>query len=266
MSYETLVIERDGRVATLTMNRPDSMNAFDSRMRAELPQAWEELAEDESVWVIVLTGAGDRAFSAGMDLREKLDPGSLKKEGRTQITSIDCAVGKPVVAAVNGVCAGGGLAFVADSDIVICSDNAYFTDARTGAGQVSIHGTLRLARKIPLEAVLRMVMLGRAEKVGAERARAIGLVSEITTADVLLTRAKEIAAAIAENSPGAVFTTRHAIWESLNYGLNGALEMGWQAVTDFAHSSGDAAEGARAFVEKRKPKWEYAPPPGRGKG
>ncbi len=265
MSYETLVIEREGRVATLTMNRPDSMNAFDSRMRRELPRAWEELAEDDSVWAIVLTGTGPSAFSAGMDLRETPDPEAAKKEGRTRITPIDCAVGKPVVAAVNGVCAGGGLAFVADADIVICSDTAYFTDARTGAGQVSIHGTLRLARKIPLEAVLRMVMLGRAEKVTAERARAIGLVSEVTTADGLLPRAREIAAAIAENSPGAVFTTRHAIWESLNYGLTDALEMGWQTVTDFAHSSEDAAEGARAFVEKRLPKWKYSPPPGREK-
>jgi enoyl-CoA hydratase len=272
MPYETLLLERAGHVATLTLNRPDRMNAFDSVMRAELPRAWKELADDEDVWAIVVTGAGDRAFCAGMDLREPppspaerqaaaAEAGADKSESRTQITAIDCQVGKPVITAINGVCAGGGLAFVADSDLVIAADNASFTDARTGAGQVSIHGTLRLARKIPLEAVLRMVMLGRAERLSAERAYEIGMVSEVVPAADLMKRAHEIADAIVANSPGAVFYSRYAIWESLNLGLNRALEMGWDVVMAFAQGSPDAAEGARAFIEKRKPEWTYMPPP-----
>ncbi len=267
MSYETLTITHDGNVATLTLDRPDRMNSFDSTMRGELSRAWNALADDDSVWAIIVTGAGDKAFCTGMDLREP--PESARREvageedGRVHITAMDCNVGKPVITAVNGVCAGGGLAFVSDSDITLASSNAYFTDARTGAGQVSIHGTLRLARKIPIEALLRLVMLGRSERVTAERAYEIGLVTEVCAPDELMSRAMEIAQAIASNSPGAVFHSRDAIWNSLNMGLDSALEMGWDVVTEFAHTSTDAAEGARAFVEKRKPEWRYAPPPSR---
>jgi enoyl-CoA hydratase/carnithine racemase len=267
MQYQTLDIEREDHIATLTLDRPERMNSFDSTMRAELPRAWKELAEDAAVWAIVVTGAGEKAFCTGMDLREPPELARRRvdgeEDGRVRITAIDCEVGKPVITAVNGVCAGGGLAFVADSDITLAAEGAYFTDARTGAGQVSIHGTLRLARKIPLEALFRLVMLGRAERVDAQRAYEIGLVSEVTAAGELLARAKEIARAVAANSPGAVFHSRYAIWNSLNMGLDDALEMGWSVVTDFARNCDDAAEGARAFVEKRKPNWSYTPPPRR---
>ena len=177
---------------------------------------------------------------------------------------MDCGVGKPIVTAVNGVCAGGGLAFVADSDIVIASEDASFTDARTRAGQVSIAGTLRLARKIPLEQVFRLVMLGKSERLDAARAFEVGLVSEVVPAAELRTRALALGEAIAENSPNAVFHSRRAIWDSLNHGLDDALEMGWGVVHSFPKQYDDAKEGARAFVEKRKPDWTYHPPPRQG--
>jgi enoyl-CoA hydratase len=262
MTYDTLLIERNERVATLTLNRPQRMNAFDARMREELPHAWDELGADPEVWVVILTGAGERAFCAGMDLQEP--PPQTQRKGalpRTRITALDCGFGKPVIAAVNGVCAGGGLAFVADSDVVICSENATFTDGRTTAGQVSIHGTLRLARKIPLETVFRLVLLGRAERLGAQRALTIGLCSEVVAPGELLPRARALACAIAANSPAAVFTTRHAIWDSLDHGLDAALERGWRQVTEFAQRHADAQEGARAFMEKRAPRWTYSAPP-----
>jgi enoyl-CoA hydratase/carnithine racemase len=257
MGYQTLLVERAGHVATLTLNRPDRMNAFDQAMRDELPTAWAELDADPEVWVVILTGAGTRAFCAGMDLREP-PPQTTHQPGarpRTRITALDCAVRKPVIAAVNGVCAGGGLAFVADSDIVIASAEAYFTDGRTTAGQVSIHGTLRLARKIPLEAVFRLVLLGRGERMSAERALAIGMVSEVVAPGELLPRARALADAITEASPAAVAATRAAIWRSLDLGLDAALAHGWEVVTGFARDHSDAQEGARAFVEKRKPRW-----------
>jgi enoyl-CoA hydratase/carnithine racemase len=267
MAYTTLTIEKTGNVATLTLNRPERMNSFDSTMRGELSRAWTQLADDEDVWAIVVTGAGEKAFCTGMDLREPPEQARRKvvgeEDGRVRITAMDCNVGKPVITAVNGVCAGGGLAFVADGDVTLASSTAYFTDARTGAGQVSIHGTLRLARKIPIEALFRLVMLGRAERVAAARAYEIGLVTEVCEPGDLMARAMEIAQAIASNSPGAVFHSRYAIWQSLNMGLDSALEMGWDVVTEFAHQSEDAAEGARAFVEKRAPEWKYAAPPGR---
>lgn len=274
MTYQTLRIERDEtapQVAVLTLDRPDRMNAFDSVMRAELPRAWEELRADASVWCVVVTGAGDRAFCTGMDLREPPpaaggapSTAAAKPGGAVRLTSLDCDVGKPVIAAVNGMCAGGGLVFVADADIVIASESAVFTDARTSAGQVSIAGTLRLARKIPLEAVFRLVMLGKAERWSAARAYQLGLVSEVVAPGELLARAKAIAATICESSPNAVFWSRHAIWESLDTGLGEALEMGWDVVHGFPRAYPDAKEGARAFVEKRKPAWEYKDPPRKG--
>jgi E-phenylitaconyl-CoA hydratase len=260
--FETLRVGRDGNVATLTLNRPERMNAFDSVMRAELPRAWKELAEDPETWAIIVTAEGDRAFCAGMDLREPAP--TAGPDGvlpRVHLTALDCGVNKPVILAVNGVCAGGGLCFVSDADIVIAADTAYFTDARVSAGQVSIHGTLRLARKIPLEALFRLVMLGKAGRIDAQRALAIGLVGEVVPAASLLARAKEIAKAVAQNSPAALFQTKAAIWDSLDYGLGTALEHGWDVVTRFAREHPDAREGARAFVEKRAPRWVYSPPP-----
>src|SRR5262249_6669336 len=169
-------------------------------------------------------------------------------------------VNKPVIAAVNGVCAGGGLCFVADSDIVLCSENAYFTDGRTSAGQVSIHGTLRLARKIPIEMVFRMVMLGKSEKVSAARALEIGMCSEVVPGDMLMSRARALAEVIVENSPNACALTKTTIWNSLDKGLDRALDDGWNTVTTFARDYTDAQEGARAFVEKRRPNWVYRVP------
>jgi enoyl-CoA hydratase/carnithine racemase len=242
------------------------MNAFDSAMRAELPLAWQEISDDPAIRVVVLTGAGDRAFCAGMDLREAATPAAPRSAGagapRVRLTSMDCDVGKPVICAVNGVCAGGGLAFVADSDICICSDNASFTDARTRAGQISIQGTLRLARRIPIEALLRMVLLASAERLSSARAYDIGLVSQVVPQERLRETAIELAEAVARNSPSAVHYTRQAIWESLNHGLDRALEMGWKVITGYSLSHPDVQEGARAFVEKREPNWAPPPKPG----
>ncbi|UCE85345.1 MAG: enoyl-CoA hydratase/isomerase family protein [Deltaproteobacteria bacterium] len=266
MSYDTLILERTGHVAVLTLNRPERMNAFDSAMRAELPLAWQEISDDPEIRVVVLTGAGERAFCAGMDLREVAAREAPRDASgaapRVQITSMDCNVGKPVICAVNGVCAGGGLAFVADSDICICSENASFTDARTRAGQISIHGTLRLARRIPIEALLRLVLLASAERLTAARAYDIGLVSQVVAPDRLRDTAIELALAVARNSPSAVHYTRQAIWESLNHGLDRALELGWDAITGYSRSHPDVQEGARAFVEKREPHWAPPPKPG----
>src|SRR5262249_25434536 len=160
--------------------------------------------------------------------------------------------------AVNGVCAGGGLCFVSDADIVVCADTAYFTDARTSAGQVSIHGTLRLARKIPLDALFRLVMLGKAERLTPERALPIGPLGQIVPPADLAARAKALANAVAQNSPSALFHTKYAIWDSLDHGLGTALERGWDVVTRFAREHPDAKEGARAFMEKRAPAWTYS--------
>lgn len=265
MAYATLLLERQGKVATLTLNRPERMNAFDRAMREDLPSAWREIAEDPDIWAVILTGAGDRAFCAGMDLKEPLP--EVKPGGtlpRVRITSLDCGVMKPVIAAVNGACAGGGLAFIADSDITIASETATFTDARTSAGQVSIHGTLRLARRIPLEALFRLVMLGKAERMTAARAFAAGLIGEVTPPGALMERARAIAGAIVENSPNAIHHTKQAILNSMNVGIDRAIEEGWEIITRYVRDHDDPVEGGRAFVEKRKPAWRLVSRPPSG--
>lgn len=254
MGFTTLRITRAGHVAELMLDRPERMNAIDALMLEELPQAWGALDADPDIRVVILTGAGERAFCAGMDLR---DPPPPPPPGtpRARISPLDCAFAKPVIAAVNGVCAGGGLAFVPDSDIAIASENAYFVDSRTSVGQLSVYGTLSMARRMPLEAVFRMAFLGRAERLTAHRAFELGLVSEVLPAKDLLDRARAIAATIAENSPAALLETKRAIWRSLDTGLSNALADAWETVTRFARESPDALEGARAFIEKRRPNW-----------
>jgi (E)-benzylidenesuccinyl-CoA hydratase len=254
MGFETLEIQREGQVAILTLSRPERMNALDARMLAELPRAWAMLEADADVWVVILTGKGDRAFCAGMDLK---DPPPAPPPGgeRARISPLDCAFMKPVICAVNGVVAGGGLALVPDSDIVIASESAYFVDTRTSVGQLSVYGTLSMLRKMPLEAVFRMAFLGRAERLDAKRAQALGLVSEVVPAAELLPRARALAETIAENSPSAVFATKRALMAGLDRGLKDALEEAWKTVRSFAREHPDTLEGARAFTEKRKPNW-----------
>ena len=249
--YKTVVLAREGHVATVTLNRPDEGNTINAAMAEELGALWAELARDEQVWAIVLAGSGAN-FCLGADSND----GSALR-----FTSMDFNVGKPVIAAIAGLCGGAALAFVADSDIVIASSSATFCDGRTTQGQVSTQGTLRLARKMPLEAVMRMALLGEAEKLQAARAFQLGMVSELVDGDVVA-RAQELAASLAVNSPSAMFHSRHAVWESLNMGLEDAMEYGFAFVTKFAHKFDDAKEGARAFMEKRAPAWKYAPPPG----
>ncbi len=185
MSYTTLLVERDGPVGWLVFNRPDAGNSMDAQMLDELEAAWSELDRDPGVRVIVNTGAG-RAFQTGLDVVQLArEPEALRKQsGRTRraelrMTAWHNRVWKPVIAAVNGVCAGGGLHFVADADIVIASTEAQFLDPHVSVGQVTAFEAIALARKIPFEAVMRMALVGRHERLSAERALALGMVSQV---------------------------------------------------------------------------------------
>lgn len=261
MSYETLRYERRDGVAVVTLDRPRRGNAINGAMSRELPRAWEDIKKDPEVRVVVVTGAGERAFCTGFDMGdvaggtasvgEAEDRGTLEA---LKFTALQNRCWKPVITAVNGMATGGGLHFVADSDIVICSDAATFFDNHVRVGLVAGLEPVGLARRIPLEAVLRMALLGGAERLGAARALELGLVSEVVARDRLLPRALELAAMIAEHSPTALARTKRAIWESLNFGLDEALERTWSIIR--AHGAhADLREGPRAFAEKRRPRW-----------
>ena len=266
MSDASVLVERQGPVGWLVFNRPEAGNAMDAAMLDQLETAWQELDRDPDVRVIVNTGSG-RAFQTGLDVIQLArEPEALRKQsGRTRrgelrMTAWHNRVWKPVIAAVNGVCAGGGLHFVADADIVIASSDAQFLDPHVSLGQVTAYEAIGLARKIPFEAVMRMALVGRHERLSAERALALGMVSQVVDPpERLRAEAQALAEKIARNSPAAMAATKRALWGALEAGLTEASKAGAQElVSMWGHP--DQEEGPRAFAEKREPQWQPPSP------
>ncbi len=258
MTYETLKYEVSDGIATITLNRPDSRNAVNSTMSRELPQVWAEFEGDDSAIVAILTAMGNRALCTGADLGDLPETdgeGNSSSLKSIRWTSVQNDVWKPVICAVNGMTVGGGLHFVADSDIVIAAESATFFDTHVKVGLIAGLEPVCLARKIPMEAVMRMMLVGGAERMSAERAQALGLVGEVVPAENLLSRAREVADMIKQHSPAALKKTKQAIWQGADVGLSAALENAWSLI--MAHNDHpDFAEGGKAFMEGRTPNWQ----------
>jgi len=261
MPYETLRVERRGPVGWLIFARPDAGNSMNARMLDELEQAWGELDADPSVRVIVNTGEG-RTFQTGVDVIQMSgDPEAMREQSRRtrraelRLTAWHNQVWKPVIAAVNGVCAGGGLHFVADADIVIAASSATFLDPHVSVGQATAYEAIGLMRKMPVEAVMRMAFVGRHERMSAQRAYELGMVSEVVDPPERLSEvAQELAEKIARNSPAAMAATKRALWGALETGLTDACRAGAaELVSMWGHP--DQTEGPLAFTEKRDPEW-----------
>jgi enoyl-CoA hydratase len=264
--YQTLIVERRGPVGWLEFNRPEVANAMSAVMLAELERAWTELDDDPAVRVIVNTGAGD-AFQTGLDVVElSRDPDALREQSRRtkraelRISAWHNSVWKPVIAAVNGVCAGGGLHFVADADIVIASSRATFLDPHVSIGQVTAYEAIALVRKSPMESVMRMALTGRHERLSARRAYELGIVSQVVDPpEALRDEAQALAEKIAKNSPAAMRATKRALWGALELGLSDACRAGArELVSMWGHP--DQEEGPKAFVEGREPRWQPLEP------
>lgn len=260
-AYERLVVEKSDGVGWLILNRPDAGNAFDARMLDELETAWAELDADPDVRVIVNTAVG-KSFCTGMDVVQVArDKDAMRKHSRRtrdaelKISSWHCGVWKPVLAAVNGVCAGGGLHLVADADIVIASERASFVDPHVSVGQAVAYEAITLLRKSPMEAITRMALTGKGERISARRAYELGIVSDVVADDALRATAASLATAIARNSPTAMRATKKALWRSLEVGLTQART---DAATMIDRLAGhpDQEEGAHAWLEKRSPRWQ----------
>lgn len=218
-AFETILFEVDDHVATITLNRPDRMNAFNEKMCAELASAWGAVRETDDVHVAVLTAAGDRSFCTGLDVKDGVwwrdrniwnhtDPGAV-------IGPRSNGVWKPVVCAVQGMCAGGGQYLVNECDIVIASSTATFFDPHANGSIVSaVEPIGMLHRGVPLGEVLRWALMGSDERITAETARSIGLVTEVVEPDELAGRASDIAAQISRRDPIAIQGTVRAIWEA----------------------------------------------------
>ncbi|MDI2125351.1 enoyl-CoA hydratase/isomerase family protein [Yinghuangia seranimata] len=261
---EHLRLERRGPVGWLVNNRPERLNAMNSAMRDEFAVAWRALDTDPEVRVIVHTGEG-RAFQTGVDVAEIAEDGVGMERYRESMEEFDvhftawhCGVAKPVITAVNGLCAGGAFHWVADADIVIAASDAQFFDPHVSVGQVVAIEAIGLLRKMPFEAVMRMALTGRHERMGAQRAYELGMVSEVVDPpERLRDAAQELGETIARNSPAAMAATKRALWGALEMGLTDACRAGAkELVSLWGHP--DQEEGPRAFAEKREPRW--APP------
>jgi enoyl-CoA hydratase/carnithine racemase len=231
MAYETieLAVDPATRVATLTLNRPDALNAFNRALCEEVKDAWRAIKVDDRVNAVVLRAAGDRAFCAGLDVKEDFgqpadvrnheDPGEFLSPKWQQVW-------KPVVCAVQGICTAGAFYFVNESDVVICSDDATFFDSHVTFGMVSAIEPVGLMRRIGLGDTLRMALTGNSERLTAETALRVGLVTEVVTRAALWARADEIARTIAAFHTAATQGTVRAIWESLDKPYRAAVEQG----------------------------------------
>ena len=257
MAFSTLNYRVEDGVALITLDRVAAHNAVNSVMSRELPLAWQRFDSDDSAIVAIVTGAGERAFCVGADLADQPQMDGEGRDGTLasmRWTSLQNRVWKPVICAVNGMTVGGGLHFVADSDIVLAAEHATFFDTHVKVGLVAGLEPVCLARRMPLEAVLRMTLVGGGERIPAARALALGLVVELVPAADLLRRALEIAAMIKTNSPAAMARSKRTIWEAADRGLGAALENAWHSIMEH-NTHPDVEEGARAFLDKRAPCW-----------
>ncbi len=233
MERETILFDVADNVATITLNRPDSLNSFNEAMAIDMTWAWETIRDTDDIHCAVLQANGERAFSTGIDVKaggewftlsnvwNSFDPGmALAPKFRHRVW-------KPVVTAVHGLCAGGAQYFLNESDIIICSDDAVFFDPHANVGIVSALEPIgMLHRGIPLGEVLRWALMGSEERITAETALRIGLVTEVLPRDQLPDRAREIALSIAERDPKAIQGTVRAIWESIEMPRPTAIHNG----------------------------------------
>ena len=257
MAYKDILVERRGRIVCVTLNRPERMNAISVETSAELLEVFTAYRDDPEQWVMIITAAGEKSFCSGMYVTEAAN--KTQEKGRTEgytifkpWTDMMQAIHKPFICAVNGYCVGGGWHLVADSDIVICSDNTQFLDTHVNIGLINGVESAGLAFKMPVGIVMRMVVEGRHFRVNAQQAYQWGLVSEVVPQKDLMAKAWEIATHIAEEAaPLAVQGSKKAVLGALDRGPADGIPWTWTVLTDIQDTE-DTKEGFRSFVEKRK--------------
>ncbi len=256
-SYETILVERRGRVAMVTINRPEKRNALNIQTRAEGAAVLDELRADDSVRVVILTGAGDKAFIAGADIAEFAERTAIQQRevmlDRSLFNAID-NFPKPIIAMVNGYCLGGGCEVALACDLRIANDKASFGQPEINLGIIpGGGGTQRLTRLVGEGKAMEMILSG--EIINAETAFASGLVNHVVPADLGEAKSMEIANRIAEKSPVALRLAKEAVKLASRSNLDEGLR---REVDLFAlvFSSEDKDEGVKAFLEKRKPEFK----------
>lgn len=252
MEFETILFDVDEHVATITINRPERLNATNDTARTELGQAWGIVRDDPEIRVAIITGAGDRAFSVGQDIRATSESGIRNKVPGSRLHH-DCW--KPVICALNGMVVGGGLHQVADADLIIAAEHAELLDTHCAVGNVFAMEPVALLRRMPLSMVMQLGLLTKNGRISAQRAHEIGLVNEVVPKDELMPRAREWARHIATLSPATVQASIKAMWTSLDVGMRSGFDVAYRYVLQHQLTHPDYHEGMRAFAEKREPVW-----------
>jgi len=257
MTYEFAKIERKGRITIVTLNRPEVMNAMHSPAHFELHRVFDEFANDPEQWIAIVTGAGEKAFSAGNDLKWQAAGGmrGWDKSGFAGLTErFDCD--KPIIAAVNGVAMGGGFEIALACDLIIAAENAVFALPEPRVGLAALAGGLhRLPRQIGLKRAMGMILTGR--HVSAREGFELGFVNEVVSQGQALAAAERWANLILQNGPMSIRASKQTIHRGLGVSLEQAMaeQRDYPAVRALAASE-DYVEGPKAFAEKRAPQWK----------
>ena len=255
MTFEFVRYEKRGHIATITLNRPEVMNALHPPCHTELDQIFDDFAADPDMWVAILTGAGDKAFSAGNDLKWTAEHGvpTLPKTGFAGLTRRFDLV-KPLIAAVNGFALGGGFEIALACDLIIAAEHARFGVPEPRVGLMAAAGGVhRLARMIPQKIAMGMMLTGK--HITAAEAARWGIANEVVAAKDLMATAERWAGEIAECSPLSVQASKQASLQSLHLSVEQAMDTHLDAEKKL-WASEDAKEGPLAFAQKRKPVWK----------
>jgi crotonobetainyl-CoA hydratase len=258
MAYEHIRVDREGHVTIITLNRPDVMNALHSPAHFEMHEALDAFAADPEQWVGIITGAGERAFSAGNDLKHQATGGEMRSppSGFAGLTS-RFDLNKPLIAAVNGVAMGGGFEIALACDIIVAAEGAVFALPEPRVGLAALAGGLhRLPRAIGVKRAMGMILTGR--RVSAAEGAELGFVNEVVPASELMAAARRWAAQIAELSPMSIRASKEAVFKGLDEPTLEAAIRGqnrYPAVSAL-FTSEDFVEGPLAFSQKRAPNWK----------
>lgn len=261
VSARSSILQRlDGHVAIVTINRPDRLNALDPETSEKLSRVWDEVRDDDDVWVAVLTGSGERAFSVGFDLKWAAEHPDAPVERLTGPNGFGGLTRrrdlyKPVVAAVRGFCLGGGFEMALSCDFIVAGEGARFGFPEPTVGNVAMWGGVqRLARMVPRSQASRILLA--CERVSVQEAEALGLVYAVVPDGSVMNHALELAHRLCRAAPLAVQATKALYLQSLERPLSEAIaEAPMHPLMVHLQASADHAEGVRAFSERREPKW-----------